>query len=91
MKKVLTVVMVVAVAALVFAPVAFAAEVQGKVKAVDSAGRWVTLDQGLQLMIPTGVKVDRKALQPGAEVKASYETQGNENIVTSIEVHPATK
>jgi hypothetical protein len=89
MKKVLTMMMVVAVAALVFAPLAFAAEVQGKIRAVDQSGRWVTLEEGLQLMIPTGVKVDRKALQPGAEVKASYETQGNENIVTTIEVRPA--
>ena len=45
MKKVLTMLMVVAVAALVFAPLAFAAEVQGKVKAVDQSGRWVTLEQ----------------------------------------------
>jgi hypothetical protein len=35
--------------------------------------------------------VDRQALQPGAEVKVSYETQGNQHIVTFIEVRPATK
>ena len=91
MKKVLTMVMVVAVAALAFAPLAFAADVQGKVKAVDQSGRLVTLEDGIQLMIPTGVKVDRQALQPGAEVKASYETQGSQNIVTMIEVRPAAK
>ena len=91
MKKVLTLMVVVAVAALAFAPLAFAADVQGKVKAVDQSGRWVTLEDGLQLMIPTTVKVDRQALQPGAEVKVSYETQGNQHIVTFIEVRPATK
>jgi hypothetical protein len=91
MKKVLTLMMVVAVVALAFAPLAFAADVQGKVKAVDQGGRWVTLEDGLQLMIPTTVKVDRQALQPGAEVKVSYETQGNQNIVTTIQVRPATK
>jgi hypothetical protein len=91
MKKVLTVIMVVAVAALVFAPLAFATDVQGKVKAVDQSGRMVTLEDGIQLMIPTNIKVDRQALQPGAEVKVSYETQGNQHIVTFIEVRPATK
>jgi len=91
MKKVLTMVMVAAVAALAFAPVAFATDVQGKVKAVDASGRMVTLEDGIQLMIPTNVKVDRQALQPGAEVKVSYETQGSQHIVTFIEVRPATK
>ena len=91
MKKVLTLMVVVAVAALAFAPLAFAADVQGKVKAVDQSGRWLTLEDGLQLMIPTSVKVDRQALQPGADVKVSYETQGNQNIVTTIEVRPASK
>jgi uncharacterized protein DUF1344 len=89
MKKVLTLMVVVAVAALAFAPLAFAADVQGKVKAVDQSGRLVTLEDGTQLMIPTSVKVDRKALQPGADVRVSYETQGNQNIVTAIEVRPA--
>jgi hypothetical protein len=89
MKKVLTLMVVVAVAALAFAPLAFAADVQGKVKTVDQNGRWLTLEDGIQLMIPTSVKVDRKALQPGADVRVSYETQGNQNIVTAIEVRPA--
>src|SRR5437763_3799633 len=66
MKKVLTMVMVAAVAALAFAPVAFATDVQGKVKSVEASGRMVTLEDGIQLMIPTNVKVDRQALQPGA-------------------------
>ncbi|HEV8531078.1 MAG TPA: DUF1344 domain-containing protein [Methylomirabilota bacterium] len=91
MKKVLTLMVVVAVVALAFAPLAFAADVQGKVKAVDQSGRWLTLEDGLQLMIPASVKVDRQALQPGADVKVSYETQGNQHIVTAIEVRPAAK
>ena len=91
MKKVLTVIMVVAVAALAFAPLAFAADVQGKVKTLDQSGRWLTLEDGIQLMIPTAVKVDRHALQPGADVKVSYEAQGSQNIVTAIEVRPASK
>ena len=91
MKKVLTLMVVVAVAALAFAPLALAADVQGKVKAVDQSGRMLTLEDGTQLMIPTSVKVDRQALQPGADVKVSYETQGNQNIVTTIEVRPASK
>ena len=91
MKKVLTLMVVVAVAALAFTPLAFAADVQGKVKAVDQSGRWLTLEDGLQLVIPASVKVDRQALQPGADVKVSYETQGSQHIVTAIEVRPAAK
>ncbi len=91
MKKVLTLMVVVAVVALAFAPLAFAADVQGKVKAVDQSGRWLTLEDGLQLVIPASVKVDRQALQPGADVKVSYETQGSQHIVTAIEVRPAAK
>src|SRR6266851_5022906 len=47
------------------------------------------LEDGTKLMIPATVKVERQALQPGAEVKVSYEDQGSQKIVTSIEVPPA--
>ena len=80
-----------AAAALTAAPVAWAGDVQAKVQNLDQSGRWLTLDTGLKLMIPENVKVDRKALQPGTDVKVSYETQGSEHIVTAIQVQPATK
>jgi len=78
-------------AALTAAPVAWAADVQAKVQNLDKSGKWLTLDSGLKLMIPTNVQVDRQALQPGTDVKVSYETQGSEHIVTAIQLQPATK
>ena len=49
----------------------------------------VTLEDGTRLMIPVTVKVDSRALKPGADVKASYEAKGSEKVVTSIEALPA--
>jgi hypothetical protein len=79
------------VAVLTAAPVAWAADVQAKVQSLDKSGKWLTLDTGLKLMIPTNVQVDKQALQPGTDVKVSYETQGSEHIVTAIQLQPATK
>jgi hypothetical protein len=78
-------------AVLAAAPVAWAAEVQAKVQSLDQSGRWLTLDTGLKLMIPPNVQIDRQALQPGTDVKVSYETQGSEHIVIAILLHPPAK
>ena len=86
MKRFLALTLVMAVAVLASAPLAWAADVQAKVQNLDQSGRWLTLDTGLKLMIPANVVVDRKALQPGTEVKVSYETQGSDHIVTAIQV-----
>ena len=92
MKKFLALIGVLFVAAaLTAAPVAWAADVQAKVQNLDKSGKWLTLDSGLKLMIPTNVQVDRQTLQPGTDVKVSYETQGSEHIVTAIQLQPATK
>jgi Protein of unknown function (DUF1344) len=92
MKKLLTLtVIVAAVAVLASAPMVSAADMQGKVKTVDPSGRWLTLETGMQFMIPTNVQVDRQALQPGTDVKVSYETQGSQKIITAIDVRPASK
>lgn len=92
MKKFLAVTGVLLMAAvLIAAPVAWAADVQAKVQDLDKSGKWMTLDTGLKLMIPTNVKVDRQALKPGTDVKVSYETQGSEHVVTAIQLQPATK
>jgi hypothetical protein len=87
-KKVLVLMVAVVVvgAVLVSVPVTWAADVEAKVQSVDQSGRWLTLDTGLKLMIPSNVKVDRQALQPGTPVKVSYDTQGSEHIVTAIQV-----
>jgi len=91
MRRVFTsiVLAVVAVTVLSFAPFAWAENVQGKIKAVDRAGQQVMLEDGTTLMIPASMKIDRQALQPGADVKASYEVKGSQKVVTAIEVQPA--
>ena len=65
-----------------------AAEVTGTVQAVDPAGKSVTLDNGTTLMIPATAKVDRKALTPGAEVKASYQERDGNKVASSIQIAP---
>ena len=65
---------------------ALAADVQGKVKTVDPAGKAVTLEDGTKLMIPATAKVDKNALKPGANVKASFEEKDGQKVVSSVEV-----
>jgi hypothetical protein len=73
---------------MVLAPIAWAADVQGKIKSVDPSGKMVTLDDGTQLMIPPTLTVEKKALKPGANVKASYEEKGGQKVATSFMVMP---
>jgi hypothetical protein len=89
MKKILTVTAVMAIAVLSIAPVSWAGDVQGTLKSVDASGRVLTLEDGTRLMIPSTVQVERKGLQPGAQVKASYEERSGEKVITAIEIGPA--
>ncbi|MGH7303257.1 MAG: DUF1344 domain-containing protein [Candidatus Rokuibacteriota bacterium] len=73
---------------MILAPVAWAADVQGKIKSVDPSGKMVTLDDGTQLTIPPTIKVEKQALQPGANVKASYEEKNGQKVATSFMVMP---
>jgi len=61
-------------------------QIEGAIKSVDSSGRMVTLDDGTQLTIPPTVNVPRESLKEGAIVKASFEEQGGQKVVTSLEV-----
>jgi hypothetical protein len=74
---------------MMLAPMAWAAEVEGKIKSVDSSGKMVTLDDGTKLTIPPALSVEKKALKPGANVKASYEQKGGEKVATSFVVTPS--
>jgi ribosomal protein S1 len=74
---------------MVLAPVAWAADVQGKIKSVDATGKMVTLDDGTKLMIPPTLTVEKQALKPGANVKASYEEKDGQKVATSFMVMPA--
>jgi hypothetical protein len=75
---------------MVLAPVAWAADVQGKIKSVDPTGKMVTLDDGTMLTIPPTLKVEKQALKPGTNVKASYEQKGAEKVATALMVMPST-
>ncbi len=76
-------------AVMVLAPMAWAADVQGKITNVDPSGKMVTLDDGTQLTIPPTLKVEKQALQPGANVKASYEEKNGQKVATSFMVMPS--
>ena len=73
-----------AMAVLVAGGVATAAEVEGTVKSVE--GQIITLEDGTTLTLDPGATVDRQALMPGSEVKASYEDKDGNKMETSIEV-----
>ena len=90
MKKVCSVLVLSVVAfVMVLAPIAWAAEVQGKIKSVDPSGHMVTLDDGTQLTLPPTLTVEKQSLKPGASVKASYEEKDGQKIATSFMVMPA--
>ena len=76
--------------ALVIAPAVMAQtatkSIEGKVMAVDPAGKTLTLDDGTKLMIPETVKFSRADLKPGAAVKAAYEEKDGQKILTNLEV-----
>jgi hypothetical protein len=76
-------------AVLVLGTMASAEEVAGKVQAVDPAGKSITLDNGTTLMIPATAKVDKKALTPGAQVKASYDEKNGMKMVKTLQVSTA--
>jgi hypothetical protein len=89
MKRVCSVLVLAAVAfVMALAPLAWAADIQGKIKAVDASGRMVTLADGTQIVLPPTLTVERQALQPGANVKASYEEKDGQKIAKSFTVMP---
>jgi hypothetical protein len=60
-------------------------QVQGAVKDLDRAGRMLTLEDGTQLTIPPTVQLPGE-IREGSIVKASFEEQGGQKVVTSLEV-----
>jgi len=61
-------------------------QIEGQVKAVDPAGKTLTLSDDTKFMIPASLKVSRTELKPGAMVKVSYEEKGGQRVVTRLEV-----
>ena len=89
MKKVNVLLPVIVAAVLTVVPAAWADNVQGKIKDVDPAGHSMTLEDGTQLMIPPQVAVRRGQLKPGVTVKASYQEQNGQKVVTATQVTPS--
>ncbi|HKC97828.1 MAG TPA: DUF1344 domain-containing protein [Methylomirabilota bacterium] len=89
MKKARTLLVLTTIAVLMMlVPVAWGADVEGKIRSVDPSGKMVTLDDGTQLMIPPTDAGEKKVLQPGASVKASYEEKDGHKMATSFMVIP---
>lgn len=70
----------------VFSPVVgtWAAEIEGRVQALDPTERSVVLDNGSKLWLPEDANLD--ALKEGVEVKAMFEERDGKNVITDIEV-----
>jgi len=62
-----------------------AQQVQGKITAVDPSRKTLTLEDGTRLTIPPTVQLPRE-IKEGSIVKASFEEQSGQNVVTSLEV-----
>ncbi len=65
-------------------------QIEGKIKSVDPSGATtkVILEDGTQLTIPGSVKVQRASLKEGVTLKATYQENRGQKVVTSIQVQP---
>jgi hypothetical protein len=63
---------------------AWAEEVAGKIKSVDTAVRVIVLEDGSMIFIAEGIPMD--SLQEGKSVKASYEEREGKKVATTVEV-----
>ena len=61
-----------------------AEEVAGKIKSVDTAVRFIVLEDGSMIFIAEGIAMDN--LQEGKSVKASYEEREGKKVATTVEV-----
>jgi Protein of unknown function (DUF1344) len=69
---------------LVVPAISFAAEVQGKVRAIDPGDRVVTLEDGTRITVPQEISLD--ALTEGSEITVSYEERDGKNQATNIQM-----
>lgn len=72
-----------AIAMLALAHAAGAEEASGKVQAMDIQSRTILLDDGNAYTLGQGIAIE--ALQPGTEVKVSYEEKNGQRMATEIE------
>jgi len=79
--------LIVAVAlTLALATGAGAAEVQGKIKSVDTGEKTFVLEDGTKIWLGEAVNVPADTLKEGADVTVSYEDKDGKNVATSVEV-----
>ena len=64
--------------------VAAAADVEGKIKTLDSTEKSFVLEDGTKVWLGDGVSMDN--LKEGSDVKASYDEKDGRNVATSVEV-----
>ena len=74
------------VAVLTLAPLTFAGDVQGKVQSFDRDGQRLRLADGTELVVPPGLGIKREDLQPGDDVKVTYEESAGQKVITSLEI-----
>jgi Protein of unknown function (DUF1344) len=76
---VIAVVMLIAV----FAPLAaLAADMEGKVQAVDTSERTLTLENGTKVWLSEGVAIE--GIKEGSEVTVSYEDKDGKPVATTV-------
>jgi hypothetical protein len=73
------------VLALAVSGAAWAAEVQGKIKSVDTSEKSFVLEDGSKIWLAEGA-VEVETLKEGAEVTASYDEKDGKNVATRVEV-----
>jgi len=61
---------------------ALAEDASGKIQAVDPAARTILLEDGSTFVLAEGVAMD--SLQPGTEVKVSYEETDGQKTATEV-------
>jgi Cu/Ag efflux protein CusF len=66
--------------------VAWAADIEGKVKTWDPATKMITLEDGTQLSVAADAKMMGDQVKEGSTVKASYDEKDGKKVVTQIEV-----
>jgi hypothetical protein len=64
-------------------PLAWGADMEGKVQSVDESERTLTLDNGTKIWLSDSVAVD--GVKEGMDVKVSYEEKDGKPLATSVE------
>ena len=70
-------------AVLMITTTAWAAEAEGKIKAIDKDNQTITLDDGKSYKLPG--EFDADSLKEGMEIYLAYDKVGDENLVTDMD------